>query len=397
MSDVSTIVVPQLNANDETVRLVEWLVSHGQKVSAGDAICEVETSKAVTELVAEQSGIIYHVAASATDVRVGETIGAVGPSLEEVQVFLEAAKETRSETVVVVATSGSYQPDFPATPRARVLADELGVSLPDVGAAGVRGTIKESDVRRYASEHGPSKASSRPVTPASLPPAYARYIVEEGPLSQHKKSVASALRHSRDLSITATIDAEIDLSQINPNIQEAQEQGSMVSLLHVALKALGITLPHFPQLASFHLNDLVYRYRELDIAFAVKSLKGDLYAPVIRTVDQLDVKQIARACYTAAVEANRGRMSLASLEGACFTVSHLPVKPVARFLALPNQFQSAILAIAAERTVVKWVNGAAAPAPVATMTLTYDHTLCDGMYAAEFMQRLTDEMASALL
>ncbi|MDP6495851.1 MAG: lipoyl domain-containing protein, partial [Dehalococcoidia bacterium] len=61
MSDVLPIIVPQLNANDETVRLVEWLVSHGQKVGEGDSICEVETSKAVTELVAEQAGVIYRI------------------------------------------------------------------------------------------------------------------------------------------------------------------------------------------------------------------------------------------------------------------------------------------------------------------------------------------------
>ena len=230
----------------------------------------------------------------------------------------------------------------------------------------------------------------------SLPPTLARYVIEEGPLSRHEKAVALALRQSQEMSITATIDAEIDLSDINPRIRNVQEQGVLLSLLHVAMKSLGSTLPHFPRLASFHHDNTVYRYRELDVAFAVKSLSGGLYAPVIRTVDQFDVKQIARACYTAAVEATRGRMDLARLEGACFTVSHLPVKPVTRFVALPNQFQSAILAIAAERTVVKWLNGAAAPVPVATMTLTYDHTLCDGMYAAEFMKRLNTEMGSAL-
>ena len=57
MSDVIPIIVPQLNPNDETIRLVEWLVAHCQIVSAGESICEVETSKAVTEIVAEQPGV----------------------------------------------------------------------------------------------------------------------------------------------------------------------------------------------------------------------------------------------------------------------------------------------------------------------------------------------------
>ena len=41
---------------------------------------------------------------------------------------------------------------------------------------------------------------------------------------------------------------------------------------------------------------------------------------------------------------NRGRIKPDELEGASFTVSHIATPSVHRFMALPNRFQSAILA-----------------------------------------------------
>lgn len=393
MSEISSIIIPLLNPNEDAVQLVEWLVSHGDSVNPGDPICEVETSKAATELVAEQSGVIFQIAVPQSDVRVGERIGLIGPNLEQVQEFLA------TEQNAAPAPTAEADPKLllRATPNAKELAAETGVTLEQVAAMGVRGTIKEADVRRYVSEHGADGGSHDSGETGALPATISQYVVDEGAMTRHELSVSRALRRSLEQALIATVDADVDLTAINPNIRLAQEQGAMVSLLHVVLRALGRSLPHFPRLMSIHYNQHIYRFCQPDVAFVVRTSCGRLYTPVVRGVDKLDVNQIARTCHALATQVNRGRIKPAELNGACFSVSHVPTPPVTRFVALPNQFQSAILALAADRTTLNLVDGQVTPATVATMTLSYDHTLCDGMYAADFLQRLINEMESAFV
>jgi pyruvate dehydrogenase E2 component (dihydrolipoamide acetyltransferase) len=129
----------------------------------------------------------------------------------------------------------------------------------------------------------------------------------------------------------------------------------------------------------------VFRYRSVDVAIVVRSGDGRLYTPVIRGADRADVAAIATASQAATLAVMRHTIKQEDLEGACFTVSHVPVEGTMRVVAIPNDGQSAVLGISAERTSVAFENGAAVAVPVVTLTLTYDHTLCDGVYAANFL------------
>ncbi|GIH19620.1 2-oxo acid dehydrogenase subunit E2 [Rugosimonospora africana] len=65
------VVVPKLNNNDESYVLLGWLVADGAEVAAGDAVAEVETSKAVEELPAPCAGILCHEVATGAECRPG--------------------------------------------------------------------------------------------------------------------------------------------------------------------------------------------------------------------------------------------------------------------------------------------------------------------------------------
>jgi pyruvate/2-oxoglutarate dehydrogenase complex dihydrolipoamide acyltransferase (E2) component len=63
-------------------------------------------------------------------------------------------------------------------------------------------------------------------------------------------------------------------------------------------------------------------------------------------------------------------------------VSQVPVSGTTRVVALPNLGQSAILGVSAEH------------GDVVTLTLSYDHALCDGVYAANFLRAVADALES---
>lgn len=390
MSDVHPILVPLLNVNDDTVVIAEWLVEHGQQVGPGEPICVVETSKAAAELEAEHEGILYQVAEVDTVVPVGEPIGLIGPNLAAVEAYL-------AEQVVGVTDqtqSGAEATPLRATPRARSLAEEYGVALEQVATMGVVGTIKEADVQRYLSERLDrwGRVELKQLAEVRLPQPILERVVADGELSRHEKFVVQGLKQTLQGVILAAIEAEVELTSISELVQGLQCRGTMVTLLHVVLCALGQTLPHFPRLISFQHAGQIYRYRDLDIAFVAR-VDGRLFTPVVRNVDRLSLAQVAKACQTASLRVIRGKTKPEELEGACFTVSHVATPGILRFMALPNRFQSAILAVAAEqRRLALGPDGSVHQIPVIALTLSYDHALCDAMYAAEFLSRLGEEM-----
>ena len=76
MAAVTPLVVPQVNVNDETVRLAGWSVPDGATVAAGDVVCDVETTKAASEITADVGGVLVHSASVDDQVAVGAVIGA---------------------------------------------------------------------------------------------------------------------------------------------------------------------------------------------------------------------------------------------------------------------------------------------------------------------------------
>ena len=371
MDAPTPFIVPRLNVNDDTVLLVKWSVPQHAVVSAGQVVCEMETSKATSEVVIGHAGVLVQTIQPPSRVAVGDEIGVVGPSAESVAAYLSA--RTASP-----AASGPVQ----ATPRASVLAEQAGVSIEEVAASGVRGTVKESDVRRYVESRGSAAA---PAVSRALPAGLEAYVTPAGRLSAVETAVAASLKRSIDHLIQTSVDADCDLANAQALMQTLLASGHMVSVLHVIVAAVGRALGKHPRLMSVAHEGDVYQYRSVDVAFVARTSDGRLYTPVIRGVDKADLSLIATTAQGLSLRVMRGTLSAADLEGGCFTVSHVAVAGTTRVAALPSFGQSAVLGVSAERKALRLVNGAVVERAVVTLTLTYDHTLCDGTYAASFL------------
>lgn len=379
MSTVQPVLVPQVNVNDDEVRLIRWEVSDGATLAIGDLLCIVETSKAATEITAEAAGVFKPTAPLDEMIAVGAPLGYIGPSLPEIEAWLaERAQAARTATL-----AGGVK----ATPRAAALAEQHHVGLADIAAAGVTGTIKESDVERFVAARRGARADAAPAAPAAsaaVPAALRPNLSDPVALTRHERSVIDGLQSMQRSLILTTLDFDVDLGAYAAGLAALQRGGAMVSFQHLVIAALGRALPEFPRLMSFRDAAEVYTYRQADIAFVLRSPDGRLFTPVVRNVSALTPTDVARQCGALAMRVNRGRIAPEDLDAACFTVSHIAEPGVSRFTALPNRFQSAILAIAAMR------------GSVVTCTLSYDHGLCDGTYAALFMRATVSAMDALL-
>lgn len=159
------IVIPQLDANSETVKLVRWEVEDGASVSRGDQLCTVETSKAIYEVEAEGAGVIVQMHPEGSVVGFNIPIAYIAPSAEEAEKF-------RARGASAEASSRNGESEVSATKKAAELAKKHNVNLADIPGDGI---ITEGDVQAYLKKHG-KLAPERPV-PGVLPAAVKRVVV----------------------------------------------------------------------------------------------------------------------------------------------------------------------------------------------------------------------------
>jgi pyruvate dehydrogenase E2 component (dihydrolipoamide acetyltransferase) len=358
---------PRLNANDDSVTLTRWLVADRATVAAGEPIAEIETEKATAELAAERGGTLLQAVAAGATMPIGVPLAYVAPTLAAAEDMRRAHGEARS--------SSPPPSSLAATPKARALAAARGV---DLGAVLARGaTVQERDVARHLA--GQDAAAEMIDDPR---------LVRVGPASAHRLRVARDLRAAARAGVFTTLAYRLDLRGPERAIAAELAEGRAVSLLVLLLAALGRTLPRFPDLVSVMAHDGIYRYRDIDIAFAARSPAGELHAPVVRRVDRLSVAEIARECARLAKRAMRGKLDARDAGGACFTVSLIATPNVESFVALPPPLQTAILSLGAMRQELALTAAGPVARPVATATVTYDHALCDGVAVAEFCTAL---------
>ncbi|MGB6778939.1 MAG: biotin/lipoyl-containing protein [Planococcus citreus] len=145
------VTLPKLSEDTDESLIVLWFVDEGDYVSEGTPLCEVQTEKAISEILAEARGTIKKIHVKRGDsAKAGTLLAVIDPKgeaatgqAEPEQVHLEQAEE-----------SGETETETPSftrvSPRLRRLAKELGVKLEDVKGTGKDGAISEQDIRDEA-------------------------------------------------------------------------------------------------------------------------------------------------------------------------------------------------------------------------------------------------------
>ncbi len=82
---VSEIIIPDFGTSIDEVRLIKWLKHEGDAVKKGDALCELETDKAATELESFVEGVLLKQLVEAdSEIEIGTVIAYIGQQGEEI-------------------------------------------------------------------------------------------------------------------------------------------------------------------------------------------------------------------------------------------------------------------------------------------------------------------------
>ncbi|UWF60553.1 pyruvate dehydrogenase complex dihydrolipoamide acetyltransferase [Brucella sp. 2716] len=402
------VVLPALSAGMEDAVIARWLKAEGDAVSKGDLIAEVETDKATMELEAEVDGRIGQLLVKdgaranvnqviALLLKEGEDASAIaGFAVGSSSVAVAEAETPVAASPVpaapAVSAPASGEVRHKASPLARRLATELGVSLEGLAGSGARGRIVRIDVERAAaSKPVPVAAAAAPAAaPAeasskAIPVGIGEY--EAVPHTSMRRTIARRLLEAKTTvpHFYLNVDCEIDaLLALRSQINEKREGSTRISVNDFVIKASAAALRRVPDANVIWTDEALLKLKDVDIAVAVAT-EGGLITPIIRSADQMSLGAISAQMKSLAARARENRLKPEEFQGGGFSISNLGMYGVKSFSAIINPPQSAILAVGAgERRPIER-NGELAFATMMSVTLSVDHRAVDGALGAQLL------------
>lgn len=232
-------------------------------------------------------------------------------------------------------------------------------------------------------------ASLAPVPPATGAAAARRTV----PLSGLRGAIARNMSQGWQVPRVAHA-VDVDLTRVEALRAERAAAGEKLSVNAFVLRAVALALRAHPRLNALMREKEVELVDEINLGVAV-ALDDGLMVPVIRNADARPVAELAEETRRLAEGARSGALTGGAYQRGTFTVTNLGAAGIDRFSPIINPPQVAILGVGrtAMRAVVK--DGTIVAAPVATLTLVFDHRAVDGLPAALFLGEIARRLEHA--
>ncbi|MDT0263218.1 2-oxo acid dehydrogenase subunit E2 [Jatrophihabitans lederbergiae] len=157
------------------------------------------------------------------------------------------------------------------------------------------------------------------------------------------------------------------------------------------IKACASALVAVPELNGHYADEIVTLFDTVNIGVAVATDAG-LMVPVIHHVEKLELPDIADRRRDVVARGRIGKLGMADIDAATFTVSNLGMLGIDQFDAILNPPQVGILAVGSTAPTAVIRENSVQARPMATLTLTCDHRAVDGVTGARMLGALRDEL-----
>jgi pyruvate dehydrogenase E2 component (dihydrolipoamide acetyltransferase) len=407
-----------LSPTMEEGRLVKWTKHEGDAVKSGDTLAEVETDKAIMELVARADGqLIKVVVPEGSTVPVGNVVAWIGKPGEKVDGAGSGEQGAAPKAAAPAATPSPRQtspaptpappppPSAPpaaaadatrvkASPLAKRIAKDAGVDLKLVQGSGPGGRVIKRDV-----EAGATQARVAVPAPRSPLPAPSGAPYEDVPLTQIRKTIAKRLAASigpiPHFFLTTEIDMERAAEAREALNKQLGEEGGKISFNDIIIKAVALALVRHRACNAWFQEDHIRYWNEVHIGMAV-AIEDGLITPVIRNADLKSLREIGAEARELAGKARNRRLKPEEYTGSTFSVSNLGMFDIDQFTAVINPPEAGIVAIG---TIVPKAVPDGDRVSVRRrlrVTMSCDHRVIDGATGAAFLKTLKQMLENPL-
>ncbi len=384
-----SIVMPALEMAQETGKIISWLKKEGDAIAKGEPIAEIETDKVVLEVEATADGVLAGVTAAAGDViQVGKIIAWIVAPGETPPVEKESAAPAartmtgtapRPATVAPAPVASAEKVEVKVSPKARRMAQELGVDLSKVTGTGPGGTISGEDVQRAADSQ-----KDAPPTAPSVPTAVPTV------LSSIARLMAERTTQSWTTAPHFFLVREIDASGL---IAAREKHGKAITHTDMLVALVARALVKHPKMNASWTGSAIQANPNVNISIAI-AVKDGVVGAVIPNADTATLAAISAKRQDLAERARAGRLHPPDVTGGTFTISNLGMFGVDAFSAIITPPQAAVLAVGRIADRVVPVQGLIGIRPFLTMTLSSDHRVVDGAQAAAFLNDVAEALTA---
>ena len=360
---------PRVNNNDDTVRLLRFMVQPGDRVAIGDIVAEVETDKASFTVEADSAGFVLGMIPQLQDmIEVGSILMWLGTSADET---IPEAPVGSPQIEAAVAE--------PTVKAAQLLA-RYGLRASDVPASGPR--LSAKDVEDYVAAKGvsakpaPAQAGETMARPeASVPVASGTSQV----LSPEERGMLRTVLWQRDEAVPGYVELEYDAAAWDRIASEFQRQERLLLNPLLALMAFRLVRAATDNrgLASTIVGDRRFVYDHINLGFTVQT-ESALYLAVVEQAETLTTRGFVDRLSQLQRNAMAHRLRAHEATGATVSFSSMARWNVTRHMPILPPHTSLIVAHAAANAGGRGVLGA-----------TYDHRVLTGQDALAAIQSVS--------
>ncbi|XP_058502403.1 pyruvate dehydrogenase protein X component, mitochondrial [Solea solea] len=425
------VQMPALSPTMEEGNIVKWLKKEGEAVAAGDALCEIETDKAVVTMESNDDGVLAKILMEegSRNVRLGTLIALM---VEEDQDWKQveipppdapapSAPAMQVATAPVVSPAASSPPPtIPATsgplrlsPAARHILDTHGIDPKLATPTGPRGLITKEDAlnllkmspapKATPAVAAPSAPSPSPSLAATPPPPGSRPNIPplsvpgkpgapgtftEIPATNVRRVIAQRLIQSKTTIPHAYASVDCDMAAVMQLRKHLAKEQIKVSVNDFIIKAAAVTLKEMPEVNVTWSGDGPRALDSIHISVAVATDKG-LITPIIKDAANKGVQEISANAKALAQKARAGKLLPEEYQGGSFSISNLGMFGITGFSAVINPPQACILAIGTSRPELRLSedNQTLRTQQLMTVTLSSDGRLVDDELASRFLDK----------
>lgn len=419
---MAEVKIPELAESISEGTIASWLKNVGDSVEKGENILELETDKVNVEVISEESGVITELKAEEGDtVEVGQVVAIVDESGEaSSSEEKEESKSSESKDEEKDASSKDEKKEEPkeekqeeesgdssdegserivASPAARKLAREKGLSLKEINAGDPRGHVRSQDVENHEAskkneEAASKKSESKPEKKQSNAQPEKPVIREK--MSRRRQTIAKRLHEVKQNTAMLTTFNEVDMTnvmELRKRKKEAFQEkhdGTRLGFMSFFTKASVAALRQFPAVnAEIDGDEMIYK-QFYDIGIAVSTEEG-LVVPVVRDCDRKTFAEIEADIAGLATKAIEKKLSLDEMAGGSFTITNGGVFGSLLSTPIMNGTQAGILGMhTIQKRPVAMPDGSIEVRPMMYIALSYDHRVIDGKDSVNFLKTIKE-------
>ncbi len=351
----------------------------------------------------------------------GESVAEYGPEGEDKPVKEEHKTEPAGEVKDEMQADkpevviGEKRDEVKISPRAKNMAEKLGVPYFQISGSGPDGRIIERDIEAYAKSGGKltglayDMASSEGLAAAATGSGIGGRVLaselsqqpvpanefEEIKLTNIRRIIAENMHASLQNSAQLTHHMSADARKIlayRAKIKEKADAGELPNITLNDLVCFGVikALKKMPEINAHFLGDSIRVFRKVHLGVAIDTERG-LMVPSLRNADDMTIEELSVNLKKLADNCKKGNIDpeLLASTAATFTVSNLGVLGVEMFTPVINLPQAGILGI---NTIIQRPadtgDGIIGFVPFLGLSLTYDHRVLDGAPASVFLREV---------